>query len=87
LTGNSLVERQVKTESTSNDGHERRTIEIFRDELEAAHLLDAADRLYPEAAQDISTGIKLALRMRRKGFELYDHWAVRPGQDRRLTEA
>jgi len=42
----------------------RRTIEIVCDENEAAHLLDTAYRLYPEAARSILTGINLARRLR-----------------------
>ena len=47
---------------SSNDGHERQIIQILCDEHEAAHLLDAATRLYPDAAHDILSGINLALR-------------------------
>jgi hypothetical protein len=47
---------------SSNDGHERRIIQILCDEDEAAHLLDAANRLYPEAAQAILAGMNLTLR-------------------------
>jgi hypothetical protein len=48
--------------SSSNDGQEQRIIEILCDEDEATHLLDAANRLYPEAGQSIWTAINRARR-------------------------
>jgi hypothetical protein len=43
--------------SSWNDVLERRTIHIVCDETEAARLFDAAQRLYPEAAQAIKKAI------------------------------
>jgi hypothetical protein len=43
-----------------SDGRDRRVIEILCDEDEATQLLDAAARLYPDAAPAIAKGLDVA---------------------------
>ena len=55
-----MILKNAIVTSSWNDVLERRTIQILCDKDQAAHLLDAANKLYPEAAQAILTGINLA---------------------------